>query len=451
MRSLAANPLLLTILALMKRGGIALPDRRVELYKNYVETLLKHWNLARSLAGRSGREVDLVETMKVLEPLALWMHEVSPGVGLVKEGELLRKLESLCAGRGHADPARAAEGFLKDVRDYSSLLLSRGEHHYGFIHLTFQEYLAAVALARKAREGTAALIEALAPHVGEAPWHEVVVLTVGHLAIIDQWEQAASEVVEGPLGRAPGPPGEAAVWMGQAAADAGPGAVSAACRKKVVAALLDALQAAGRVEPARRAAAGKALAAVGDPRPEVNTVDAMELRTVPAGPFRMGSEEDDPQGFDDERPAHDCDLAYEYRIGRYPVTVAQFREYVKETGKPPQDPDSLRGPANHPVVLVSWSEALAFCCWLEGRWRQGGRLPDGWSVSLPSEAEWEKAARGTDGRQYPWEGSFDADRANVRETGVGGAQHRRVFSRRSQPLWMRGDERQCLGVDAERR
>ena len=106
-RSLAANPLLLTILALMKRGGIALPDRRVELYKNYVETLLKHWNLARSLAGRSGREVDLVETMKVLEPLALWMHEVSPGVGLVKEGPLQRKLESLCAGRGHADPARA--------------------------------------------------------------------------------------------------------------------------------------------------------------------------------------------------------------------------------------------------------------------------------------------------------------------------------------------------------
>jgi predicted NACHT family NTPase len=136
-RSLAANPLLLTILALMKRNGIALPDRRVELYKSYVETLLKHWNLARSLAGRSGREVDLVETMKILEPLALWMHEVSPGVGLVKEGELLRKLESLCAGRGHADPARAAESFLKDVRDLSGIFGGggpgapgpRGERH----------------------------------------------------------------------------------------------------------------------------------------------------------------------------------------------------------------------------------------------------------------------------------------------------------------------------------
>ena len=414
-RSLAANPLLLTILALMKRGGIALPDRRVELYKNYVETLLKHWNLARSLAGRSGREVDLVETMKVLEPLALWMHEVSPGVGLVKEGELQRKLESLCAVRGHVDPVHAAEEFLKDVRDHSSLLLSRGEHHYGFIHLTFQEYLAAVALARKAREGSNLLIEALAPHVGEAPWHEVVLLTVGHLAIIDQWEQAASEVVEGLLDRAPGPPGETAVWMGQAVADAGPGAVTPACRSKVVAALLDTLRAAGHVEPARRAAAGKALAAVGDPRPEVMTVDGMELRTVPAGPFRMGSEEDDPEGYSDERPAHDCSIPYEFRIGRYPVTVAQFREYLETTGEPPE---RLLGPGNHPVVSVSWFEAMAFCCWLEDRWRKEGRLPEGWSVSLPSEAEWEKAARGTDGRRYPWGDEFDPNRANTSETKI---------------------------------
>ncbi|HTG36670.1 MAG TPA: SUMF1/EgtB/PvdO family nonheme iron enzyme [Thermoanaerobaculia bacterium] len=417
-RSLAANPLLLTILALMKRGGVALPDRRVELYRNYVETLLKHWNLARSLAGRSGREVDLVETLKVLEPLALWMHEVSPGVGLVKEGELLRKLESLCAGRGHADPARAAESFLKDVRDHSSLLLSRGEHHYGFIHLTFQEYLAAVALARKAREGADVLIEALAPHIGEPSWHEVVVLTIGHLAIIDQWEQAASEVVAGLLDRAPGLAGEAAVWMGEAVADAGPGAVTAACRNKVLTALLDVLRAAGRVEPLRRAAAGKVLAAVGDPRPEVMTVDALDLRAVPAGPFRMGSEKDDRQGFEGERPAHDCDLSYEYRIGRYPVTVAQFREYVEATGEQPEALDSLRGSGNRPVTLVSWSEALSFCRWLEHRWREEGRLPESWSVSLPSEAEWEKAARGGDDRRYPWGDDFDPDRANTRDTKV---------------------------------
>lgn len=432
-RSLAANPLLLTILALMKRGGIALPDRRVELYKNYVETLLKHWNLARSLAGRSGREVDLVETMKVLEPLALWMHEISPGVGLVKEGELLRKLETLCAGRGHADASRAAEAFLKDVRDHSSLLLSRGEHQYGFIHLTFQEYLAAVALARKARKGSSVLVEALAPHVGEAPWHEVVLLSIGYLGIIDQWEQVASEVVESLLDQSPGPPGEAAVWMGQAVADAGLGAVTTDCRKKVVTALLDTMRAADQVEPARRIAAGKALSAVGDPRPGVMTVGGMEFCTVPAGSFRMGSEEDDSEAFFDERPAHDCDIPYEYRIGMYPVTVAQFREYVETTGELRQDPDSLRGPGNHPVVRVSWSEALGFCGWLERQWHKEGRLPESWSVGLPSEAEWEKAARGTDGRRYPWGNDSDPDRANTVETEILGLSAVGCFPRGTSP------------------
>jgi formylglycine-generating enzyme required for sulfatase activity len=418
-RSLAANPLLLTILALMKRQGVILPDRRVELYKTYVETLLKHWNLARGLAGRSGRDVDLLETMKVLAPLALWMHEVSPGVGLVKEGDMLRQLEALCAGRGHADPAGAAEIFLADVRQSSSLLLSRGEHQYGFIHLTFQEYLAAVALAWQARQDRAALVATLARHVGEAPWHEVVLLTVGHLGIVDQWEQGASEVVEGVLDRSPGPPGEAVVWMGQAVADAGPGAVTASCRQKVVGALLATMRATGVVDPARRAAAGRALAAVGDPRPEVTTVAGMELCTVAAGRFRMGSEEDDEEGFSDERPAHDCELPYEYRIGRYPVTVAQYREYVQATGVKPEDPDSLRGAANAPVVRVSWFEALGFCRWLEGHWREAGRLPAGWRVRLPSEAEWEKAARGSDGRRYPWGHDFDQDRANVHENEVG--------------------------------
>ncbi len=420
MRSLAANPLLLTILALMKRQGVALPDRRVELYKTYVETLLKSWNLARGLAGRPGRDVDLVDRMKVLAPLALWMHEVSPGVGLVKEGDLLRRLETLCTERGYPDAPRAADEFLEDVRKGSSLLVGRGEHQYGFIHLTFQEYLAAVALAWQARKDRAALVETLAAHIGEAPWHEVVLLTVGYLGIVDQWEEGASEVVEGLLAKAPGPPGEAAIWMGEAVADAGRASVSASCRQKVAAALLETMAAHGRVVSPRRAAAGRALAAVGDPRPEVMTADGMEFRTVPAGSFRMGSEANDLKGFDNERPAHDCLLAYEYRIGRYPVTVAQFREYVDATDTKPEDPDSLRGLANQPVRWVSWPEALAFCRWLEDRWRKNGHLKDGWSVTLPSEAEWEKAARGPDGGRYPWGGNFNPDLANTSEGGVEG-------------------------------
>ena len=103
-RSLAANPLLLTILALMKRQGVTLPERRVELYQRYVETLIKHWNLARGLAGRPAKDLDLMDTLRVLQPLALWMHETSPGVGLVKEGDLHRELQRIFAERKRTGP-----------------------------------------------------------------------------------------------------------------------------------------------------------------------------------------------------------------------------------------------------------------------------------------------------------------------------------------------------------
>ncbi len=148
-RRLAANPLLLTILALMKRQGVTLPERRVELYQKYVETLLKHWNLARGLGRPPSRDLDVVETVRVLAPLALWMHETSPGVGLVKREAMRRKLDEIYAGRGVDEPERAARQFLADVREYAGLLLERGAGQYGFIHLTFQEYLAAVATPRR--------------------------------------------------------------------------------------------------------------------------------------------------------------------------------------------------------------------------------------------------------------------------------------------------------------
>jgi len=126
---------------------------------------------------------------------------------------------------------------------------------------------------------------------------------------------------------------------------------------------------------------------------------------VPPGLFLMGSDKGkDRQAFDGELPQHQVTLPG-YWIGRYPVTVAQFRTFVEASGHKPQDPDSLEGPDDHPVVWVTWHDALAFCRWL------GERV--GIPVMLPSEAEWEKAARGTDGRIYPWgDEPPDAGRCN---------------------------------------
>jgi formylglycine-generating enzyme required for sulfatase activity len=114
---------------------------------------------------------------------------------------------------------------------------------------------------------------------------------------------------------------------------------------------------------------------------------------VPPGPFLMGSDTGhDPQAYDHELPQHQVDLPG-YWIGRYLATVTQFRVFVEESGYE-VDMRSLDDPDDHPVRHVSWDDARAYCRWLSGK--------TGLAVRLPSEAEWEKAARGTDGRIYPW-------------------------------------------------
>ncbi len=443
-RALAVNPLLLTILALMKRQGITLPERRVELYQKYVETLLKHWNLARSLAGRVGRDLDVVETLRILAPLTLWMHRTSPGVGLVPKGKLQCELKAIYQARGHRDAEKSAQEFLDDVREHASLLLDRGGNQFGFIHLTFQEYLAAVALAQKGQQAIAPIVDELAAHLGDDTWHEVSLLAIGYLGIVQQRDEAASAVLDTLMAQAPGEPGAAVILAGEAIADVGSSGVTPAVRQRVVEALLQTLCDEGRVAPVWRVTAGRVLASCGDPRPEVMTLDGMVFCRVPAGPFLMGSA-DDPDAYEDEKPLGKYNIPYDYWIARYPITVAQFRAYVEAGGTTPRNLDALRGPDNHPVVWASWHEALAFCRWLTQRWREQGWLPEEWSVKLPSEPEWEKAVRGglqipvqpmvgrfelargkvplcenpKPARRYPWGDESGTNRANYHDTKIG--------------------------------
>jgi formylglycine-generating enzyme required for sulfatase activity len=114
---------------------------------------------------------------------------------------------------------------------------------------------------------------------------------------------------------------------------------------------------------------------------------------------------------DDETPRHRVELA-DYYIGKYPVTNREYAEFVskvKDQDEPRQAGWFLRKPPSaqldHPVIGVSWYDALAYCAWLS---QQTGRR-----YRLPSEAEWEKAARGPDGLRYPWGNTWDDDRANA--------------------------------------
>lgn len=136
----------------------------------------------------------------------------------------------------------------------------------------------------------------------------------------------------------------------------------------------------------------------------------LEFITVPAGKFTMGA---NPAKYRaagaDELPQHVLTLP-EYRIMRYPVTNGQYRAFLEATGH--RAPQTWRkgypaDRADHPVTWVAYHDALAFCRW--------AREVTGLPLRLPTEAEWEKAARGTDGRLYPWGDAWDAGRCNNRE------------------------------------
>ncbi len=126
--------------------------------------------------------------------------------------------------------------------------------------------------------------------------------------------------------------------------------------------------------------------------------DAVAMRPVPPGPFLMGSDAADADP--DERPATLLALAA-FWIDSVEVTNARYGRCV-EAGActlPVGAAFNDASKAEHPVTIVSWAQALTYCRWVGKR--------------LPTEAEWEKAARGVDGRPYPWGFALEPDRANA--------------------------------------
>jgi formylglycine-generating enzyme required for sulfatase activity len=324
---------------------------------------------------------------------------------------------------------------LETMKMRAGLLLECAPEVYAFPHRTFQEYLAGAYLVA---HGDFAQQAARLAAQGAA-WREVVLLGVGRLVHLSGDTDKPLALVgelcpEHPMAtevawRQAWLAGDVLLEMGRnRVRDSALGRdLDERVRRRLVA-----LLSSSHLSPVERAAAGNTLARLGDPR---FRADAWYLPAepllgfveIPEGPFLMGSDrQHDSLAYDDEEPQHTV-IVPPYYIARYLVTVAQWQAFVETSGYTPADAHSLQGIPNHPVVYVDWHDALAYCEWLTLRLREWPATPtllahllrqEGWCVTLPSEAAWEKAARGTDGRRYPWGHEPEPHRANYGEIGI---------------------------------
>jgi iron(II)-dependent oxidoreductase len=165
--------------------------------------------------------------------------------------------------------------------------------------------------------------------------------------------------------------------------------------------------------------------------PNARTWGGVEFIRIPAGSFLMGSADDNALASEAEKPQHIVEIPYDYWAARYPVTYEQFARFIDATQRPIALDKNWSSKADHPVVNVNWREALEYCNWLQSV--IGKELPANVGrVRLPTEAEWERAARsnlspvadGGDregarerGHEWPWGNEFEKRNCNSEENG----------------------------------
>lgn len=420
---LAETPLLVTIIAIVHYNQRRLPDQRAELYEKCVEVLLTEGHHSASdatyeLADWGGT---LAEKRGLLAYLAFEMMQAGEAVGRsVSEWQLRTWLRPRLVRRyGEEEADGQLNSFIQAMRERGSLLDERGGD-YQFTHLTFQEFLCAYHLAETVRDpGKIVAFLREERRLGEAWWREVVLLTAGYLAL--KSTETALAFLEALNGLKPDDALAlaAAELAGTAllGLDSEDGVKNRVVANRLVTLLTDKTV---QAEPDLRMMAGDALGRLGDPRPGVCTPEP-DLIPIPAGTFLMGDEE-----------LHEIEIAQPFAIGRFPITNTQYQLFVDDGGYTekwrrcwtedgwqwresqnrtrPYDWGDRFTLANLPRVGVSWYEAVAYGRWLAETTDKPYRLP--------TEAEWERAARHTDGRTYPWGEEWQDGMANSKEAGL---------------------------------
>ncbi len=513
---LAERPLLMTVMAQLHAYKGKLPEDRTQLYADAVDLLLERWESRIDTGGvleyLAIPGLKMSDLKSGLYAVAYEAHRSSPNreeTADIGEEQLRRWLAPFLNGSWD----KAGE-FIEFIRERAGLLIRHKTNAYTFPHRSFQEYLAACHwLSLPDYPGTAARLMS----EDWDRWREVFVLSAGYAARTDRLGLALAALnALMPENYREGAPVEAyqarlAELTAQALIEIGlvgvrREAVGKSILKRAQDWLVAALQ-ADTLTPLERAEAGRALAKLGDPRPGVLEMSAAAFVHIPAGRFVVGTRQQDipelMKKYGGEQDWYEIEIYQhelildDYWITRYPVTNAQFWQFVGaggydradlwveaweagiwENGKVrswkndepravPYDYGEPFNLPNHPVVGVTWYEALAYTRWLDGElknasgqgavdsttkgeWMFWNAVASGkYRVTLPSEAEWEKSARGGlqipyprspfpssqsatfqltnpqfinnphPARIYPWGDKITPDHANYRDTGLG--------------------------------
>ena len=439
------NPMLLTTMAIVQRQETELPRQKVRLFKKAIEILTRKWQQHKS------DEVD--PALKAVLDNEGLLRRVLNGMGYATHAAQSAKPQTdsgsdsdgdakdsgdlafsdalgLLSRKAYFNDAGLAERFLIYIDERAGLIVGRGGGEdgdkpatYGFVHRYFQEYLAGRYLLTN-RDFEEAARECLTHAAAGDVWTVAAQLGADELLYNDEasgpqaLRRLAYELC--PAEGEPETPAQwrATVWAGYMAARLGEEAIkqdanaarAEAFLARIKRRLVDAFPQRTHT-PLERAEAGRALGALGDPRRHVLEVDPMRFARIPAGPFWFGDGDD----------AKQIDVP-EFWLAEAPVTNAQFNAFIQAGGYKDKrywaeaakagrwkggtifdfwSPKGRQLPAaaampfdlpNHPIVNITWYEALAYTRWLTEHWRT--RLPKGWTVRLPVEMEWEKAARG---------------------------------------------------------
>lgn len=410
LRELAANPLLLTLMAVLHMVD-RLPDARVDLYKEAVTLLLMRWDDKdeHGAVASLRRLLDLphfrIESLlPALAEVAFKTHEA--GDEAVHEDRLRQGFEMLFADVG--DALRRAQTVVDYIVERTGLLSWDGSalpRRFEFPHRSFREYLAACHLTQQVDMASRCIALTRGEAKGWARW-ELVLILAARIAGPERGTMLAQALVESPASPAAWTEAD---WLrarlaGLQLQEIGAEKVLAepyrcAMADRVVAVLM---RGAFPIDPAGSGVPAKLRSRLGDAIGAFDPRFDAENYFLPCG---------DGLGFV-AIPGRD-----DLRFAQYPVTVGQFRAFIEDSGLEPRDPDCLRDPDHRPVRWVNHTEALAYCEWLTGT----GRLPEGWRMDLPDAHEWEQASRGgsSDEWDYWWEGKADPERANYRDTSIG--------------------------------